>query len=103
MEQAQAVGDCRAASAQAPGEIVLRNVQLFLKAMQGLSFFHRIKILTLQVFDQPYDQSLAVSDLADQDRNLVQPGQPAGPPPPFAGDDLIAVWPAGVESNEQRL
>ena len=65
-----------------------------------LGFFERRQVLALDVLDQRQLQHLAIVDVADDDRQLVQPGLDRGVVAALAGDDLVA---RAALAHDQRL
>ena len=91
VEQAQRVGDVRAALAHGAGNIFLRLLEVGDQPLIALGLVDRRQIGALQVFDQADLQGVEVADGAQDDRNVVQLGELGRPPTALAGDDLVAV------------
>ncbi len=92
-----------AALADDAGEIRLLVVELVGQRVVAHGFFQRIEIGALDVLDDGDLQRLAVADLEQQNRDLVQAGALRRPPPPLAGDDLVGIDGAGDRAHQDRL
>ena len=102
-QQAHHVGDMAAALADGAGQILLRVLELLHQAAIALRLFQRSQILALDVLDQRDFQRLAVAEIADDDRNLVQAGDLRGSPAALAGDQLVGVRVLAVAADQQGL
>ena len=68
-EQSQRIGDRRAALAEAPRQIFLREAVLIDQARKAGGFFDRIEVLALQVLDDRDFERIAVVGFAHDRRN----------------------------------
>ena len=99
-QQAQAVGDGAAAFTQLFGSRFLRQAVLFNQLVAALGYLDGIQVLALQVFDQRQGCGLFVRYILDDDRHLIQPGQPGGTPAALArNDDVAGAQLFGAYSN----
>ena len=92
VEQTQRVSHMRAAFAQTFGQPFLGVGELIHQDAVAFGFVERRKILSLQIFDHGDFQGLLVVQLPLDDRHFVELGQLGGPPAPFPGDDLVALF-----------
>ena len=90
-QQAQRVRDRRALATHAPRDLLLRQVELVLQALEGLRLLERRQLLALDVLDEGQLQQLLVGHVAQRDRHAREPGRLRGAPAPLAGDDLVAL------------
>ena len=89
--QPQQIGNMAAAFADSLGQLCLRIGELIDKPLISFSFFDRIEIGTLDIFDQANLQSGDIIDRLNNHRHLVQPRLLRGTPAPFTGNDFEAV------------
>ena len=67
--------------------------------MEGRRNFNRIKIFTLDIFNQrKFKQAIAINR-TNQCWNLCKPGQSGGPPATLAGDNAITIFSISVYNN----
>src|SRR5690606_26736532 len=102
IEQAQRVGDGRAALTDASRDLLLGQPELpdELAISQGL--LNRVEVGSLDVLDEGDLQRLHSRDLANDDRHLGQAGGDGRPPAALAGDDLVGLL-ADRTGDDQRL
>ena len=83
------------------GGLFLGHVIVVDQSLISQGFFHRVQILTLQVFNQGQLRGFFVIRFDDDNRNFGQSRNSGGTPPALAGDDLIIT--AGQLPYRQRL
>ena len=88
-QQAQAVGDGTTAFTDGFCDGFMSQAKFVSKTFQTLSFFNRIEVFTLQVFNQTHGQRGFVADGFDNDGNFGQTGQLGSAPTAFAGNQFI--------------
>ena len=91
LQQPDQVGDGRAVQAQPPGELFLSSTVTAEILAKGRGLFDGIEVLSLQVFDHRQLEDALVVQVQHPRGNLVELGLDAGPEPPFAGDELVAL------------
>ena len=101
LEQADQVGDRRAAATDAAGELLFGQAELLDQGGAGLRLLDRVEVLADHVLDQRRLQPLGFGLIADDGRDLLQAGLLGGAPAALAGDQLVAA--VGEGTDEQRL
>ena len=90
-EQPQRVGDMAAALADDARDVGLRIVVVGAELRVAVRLLDRVEIGALDVLDDGEFERLAIADVDDDDRDLVQAGALRRAPAPLAGDDLVGV------------
>ena len=86
VEEADQVGDRRAAAADAPGQVLLGDVELLDQRRAGPRLLDRVEVLADHVLDQRDLQPLGLLGVADDGRHLVEARLLGRAPAPLAGD-----------------
>ena len=73
------------------GCIILGQTVLLHQGVIAQGFFHRVQILTLEVFNQRQLLDLPVVCFHDDGGNLAEICNSGCPPAPFTGDDLVVA------------
>ena len=103
-EQAQGVGDVAAAFADGLAQRVLGQREFVDEAAVAFRLLQGVEVLALEVLDQGGGHGLAVAEIADHDRDLVQRHELGGAPAALAADDLVeAAVAAGLGADQDRL
>ena len=89
VHETQRIGYMRTALAHAFGELFLRQLVRFHDCLIGRGFFHRIQVLTLEVFDQCGFRHHLVVILRNDCRDDREPCHLCRAETSFAGDQLI--------------
>ena len=71
--------------------VLLRQPELVDQLPEGERLFDRVQVFALEVLDEGKLELVAIGDLADDDRDPLEPGELRGAEPPLPGHDLIAV------------
>ena len=91
-EQAQRVGDRRAALADPLGDLVVGQPEVLDQLLEGGRLLERREVLAVEVLDQRLLDGADVVVGRAHDRRDRRPAGPLGrPPPPLAGDQLVTV------------
>ncbi len=101
LEEAQRVGHRRARPAHLLGHRLLGELEVLHQLLVGGGFLQRVEVLAVQVLHQGLLQRQHVVHRAHHHRDGRQPGPLGRPPPPLAGDQLVALVPD--LSHEDRL
>ena len=100
-QQAEGIGNRTAAFADGFGNGFMRQAEFVGETLQAACFFNRVEVFPLQVFNQTHCQRGFVADVFDDDGNLGQPGQLAGAPAAFSGDQFVLRQ--SVLAHDNRL
>ena len=103
LEQAQGIGDGRAALAQAGGQGLLRQLEGLAQLLQGLGLFHGIEVFALQVLDKGGGHDFGIAHLAHMHGHPPEARLTGGPPAAFTGHDLVVAGPVGQGAHQQGL
>ena len=102
-QKAHHVGDVAAAFTDGLRQNLLGMGKLIDQALIPIGFLQRRKVLALEVFHQSDLQGLLVTELADDDRDLMHLGHLGRPPAAFSGDNFIGVIQIRMAADQQRL
>ena len=91
VEQAEGVRDGRSGPTDSRGDVLLRQPELVDQLPEGERLFDRVQVFALEVLDEGQLELVASGDLADDDRDPLEPGELRGAEPPLPGHDLVAV------------
>src|SRR6266513_2359059 len=87
--------------ADAPGDLVVRDPELFGEPLQTARLLDGIEVGALQVLDEAEHELLIAARVgADHGRHAGEASHARGPPPALAGDELVAVE---MPADEQWL
>ena len=89
-QQPDVVGNRRSIFADGIRDLFLGQAELVGETAVGLRLLDGIEIFALDVLDERRRQQPVVGNVADDDRDLQQPGALRGAPSAFARDDLVA-------------
>ena len=92
-----------AALADDLGDLVLAVFELVGERLIAAGLFERVEIGALHVLDDRELERLAVVDLEQHDRHVVQAGALRRAPAPLAGDDLVLIDRAAHGAHQDRL
>src|SRR3989338_8518174 len=99
-EDAYRVRDVFAAPADLGGRLCLRDAELVNELLQRLGSVYRVQVFSLEILD---DSELELGQIAlavaDDDRDLREADELAGPQTALAGDELVFARQAGVTLN----
>jgi hypothetical protein len=101
VEQPDQVRDRRAGAAQAAGQVLLREPQLLDQRRARSRLVDRVEVLARHVFDQRRLHPRRLVLVAQERRDLGQPGLPGRAPATLARDQLIAA--VGEGPHDHRL
>ena len=95
LQQPHQIGDMAARFADNFRQPGLAVAKILAQPRIGLCFLDHVEVLALDILDDRDLQRFLVVEVADDGRNLVQPGALRRTPAPFAGDNLeiLAVRP----------
>ncbi len=103
LQQADCVGDGRAAAADAAADLLLGEREALDQHLVGGGLFQRVEVGALHVLDQgPLEQLLGRS-LAHDDGHFVQLGDLGGAPAPFACNQPVLAGLIAAVGDDQRL
>src|SRR5579883_1717404 len=102
-QEAERVGDMAATLSYHARQVFLGMGELLHQPPIGLGFFERGQILSLNVLDKGNLKRLAVGEVPDNDRNLMELGLLRRAPAPLASDDLIRRRITRKTADEDRL
>ncbi len=91
IEQAQQVTDTGARSSNSLRCLLVRQVEFTNQSLKCSCFFKRVKVLSLNVFNQCCRNGRIVVNITHDRWNFCQSCQLRSTPTPFAGDDLVAL------------
>lgn len=100
IEQPHAVRDGCAALADFLGDVLLPQPKLTSEAREGIGFFDRVEIFTLQVLDQREFEDVLIGRFANDHGRLGQTDLLRGTPAAFAGDQFKEI---SAPARDQRL
>src|SRR6266542_4463099 len=101
LQDSQGVGDSGSIFPDAPGDVLLRQVEFFLQPRIGGGRLERVQVLTLEVLDQGDLQHFLVrAPPPDYDRYELQASQSRCPPAPLPGYDLELI---SQRHHDERL
>ncbi len=86
LEQTEGVGDGGAIFSGALGDLLLSEVELVGKALEGVGLLDGIEILALEVFDEGHFHRHTLRYVTDDNGHAVHFGALSGAPTPFASD-----------------
>ena len=101
VEEADQVGDSRAAPAHPAGELLLGDAQVVDESGTGPGLLHRIEVLADHVLDQGGLQALVLGRGPDNGRDAVDARLLRRAPAPLTGDELVP--PVLERPDDQRL
>jgi hypothetical protein len=91
LQQPQEVRGRAAGTTDRVSSLLVSHVELVDEPLQARRLFHRVEVFPLNVLDQRHRQRGFVRDFPYQRRDFLQTGHLRRPPPPLAGDELVAV------------
>ena len=91
VEEAEGVGDRGPGAADSGRDLVLGQPELVGQLAVGVGLFHGVEVRALDVLDDGDGKLVALGELADDGRDVVQPGHLRGANAPLAGDELVSV------------
>jgi hypothetical protein len=97
-EQAQHVRDSRSILAGALGDLLVREAEFAVKALESVSNFDGIEVLALDVLNEGDFHEAVVGEFLDDDGDLVEAGNAGCPEAALAGDKLVSI--AGAADNK---
>src|ERR1035437_9782779 len=100
VEQSQGVGYGRASLADSSGDVVLRQGEFVGQLPVGMSFLYCVEVCPLDVLDDGDGKLVALGQLPDDRRDVVQSGHLGGANSSLAGHELVAVQYFGHRSEE---
>lgn len=103
IEQSQCIGDVAPGLSDGLADRILCQPELGEETAVAFSLLDRVKILTLEIFDERSGHGLGIGEIPEEGRHAVQTGRLGGAPSAFARDDLIAIRIGRVGPNEKRL
>ena len=85
------------------GDVGVRILVVGAELGVAVGLLERVEIGALDVLDDREFERLAIADVDDDDRDVVQPGALRRAPAPLAGDDLVGVGDARNGPHDHRL
>src|SRR4029077_15333973 len=103
LQQPDRVADMRPALADDLRDLVLAVLEFVGERLIALRLFERVEVGALHVLDDGDFERLAIADLDEEHRHVVQARALRRAPAPFAGDDLVLIDRAAHRAHQDRL
>jgi hypothetical protein len=91
VEQTKGVGDGRAGSPDARGDLLVREAEIVDQLAKALGSFDRIEVLALQVLDERELELRSLVEVANERGDSLETGVERSPNAALTGDQLIAI------------
>ena len=100
VEQSEDIGDAGAGFTDPLGDLILRQLKLIGQFAVAFGFFHQVKVIALQIFDERNFKRFLIADIKQDNRHFRQVGRLGGAQAALPGDQFKMFF---FLPDEQRL